>query len=410
MTMTCVHPNTASVSPSISPVLPPTPATDPPVANLPVANPSTAAVRRLLSVGGDTEGVDLSIGQPDIPVPTEIIEAGVAALRAGRTAYTRKNGMPELRERLAAASPGVDPSNIVVTVGGTEAVAVTIESVCAPGGSIIMPDPAWSSYRTLCEALDIGMVPYSIGGFGAPFFDLDAIERGLCAGARLIIANSPANPTGAIATEAELRELYELAERYDAFIMSDEAYRHIVFDGTPAAPSLMDIDLTREPDRRRVFVVRTFSKIFCMTGMRLGYLIVPPSQLMRTAVIHGSTTGCAGIGAQLMGIAALDGLEAQRRRIGEVYRRRFDMAASVFGDLMPTRDIRDFGAFYLWLRSPKGTPADVLAERMARRGVIVSSGDAYSFSPTHAVRVSMTAGDEDLRRAFGIVREVLLGE
>ncbi len=368
-----------------------------------------AAVKRMMNVGIDTGLRDLSIGQPDIPIPDDIIEAGIKAMRGGRNGYTMKNGMPELVERIAQCNPGVDAQDVIITAGGSEAVAIAIESVCAPGGTVIMPDPAWPNYRTLCESLGIGMVPYSVGGVGTPFFDMDAIEDGLKGGAKLIIANSPANPSGAVATEDELRALYEMAEKYDAYIISDEAYRHIVFDGGTCAPSLFDFDVTQDSDdKRRVFVVRTFSKIFCMTGMRLGYLIVPPSRMVRASVLHGSTVGCAPAGAQIMGIKALDYLDREQKKLAALYKSRFELAKLILGDLMPTQDIDHMGAFYLWITSPTGVDADELVRRMRAKGVIVSSGDAYSFYPTHSVRISLTAPENVLTDVFTSLREALL--
>ena len=350
--------------------------------------------------------LNLGIGEPDQPLPKHLVETAVRTLRAGHTGYTPKLGLRDLRELVAtdiAAATGhrPDTDDVVITIGGTGAVAVAVAAVCAPGGTVLVPDPAWPNYRVLAKQLGLTVLRYRQSGTGDGFLGLAAIEDGLRAGARLVVVNSPSNPTGAVASSSLLRSLTGLVRTYDAFILSDEAYEAIVFGGgrAPGPLSVGGADVA--------FAARTFSKTYSMTGLRVGALISPPRFRDAVAALHGTTAGRAPTTAQLVAAEALRSLPNRGIELSAVYRERFRYAAAILGPWTPWAEMESLGGFYLWLDArPTGRTSAQLCANLCRRGVLASSGLVYS-AEDGFLRLALTAPASDLRAALPVVREEL---
>ncbi|GAB6898907.1 pyridoxal phosphate-dependent aminotransferase [Kineosporia succinea] len=364
------------------------------------------AVRRMMAPEVAAGDIDLSVGEPDQALPSGLVEAAVRSLRAGRTGYTPKLGLTELREEIAGdieRASGFRPAldDVVVTLGGTGAVAVALAAVCVPGGGVVIPDPAWPNYRVLAERLGVTVHTYPQGPGGDGMIDLEAVAAGLRAGARLVVVNSPSNPTGAVASAAALRALVALVREHRAYILSDEAYEAIVFSGDRAASPLAHggHDVT--------FSARTFSKTYSMTGLRAGALISPPEFRVAVAALHGTTAGCAPVTAQLVGIEALRSLPDRGRDLAAAYRARFERALSALGPWAQDVSLERLGGFYLWVDARRtGRTGNDLSDRLRERGVVVSSGTVYTATDGF-LRIALTADDDALDKALTIVREVL---
>lgn len=350
--------------------------------------------------------IDLSVGEPDQALPQALVQVAVSSLQAGRTRYTPKLGLPELREAIAGdveRSTGFRPEvdDVVVTTGGTGAVAVALAAVCVPGGAIVVPDPAWPNYRVLAERLGVRVLTYPQGPTGDRMIDLAAVEAGLTAGARLVVVNSPSNPTGAVASARVLSDLVALARRYDAYLLSDEAYEAFVFAGgrAPSPLSTGGHDVT--------FSARSFSKTYSMAGLRAGALISPPPFRVAVAALHGTTAGCAPVTAQLVAVEALASMPDQGLKLSAVYKQRLIRALSFLGPWAPVFRPEQLGGLYLWVdaRSTGHTSTEVVAT-LRERGVVVSSGGVYTATDGF-VRLSLTVDDDSLDDALLTVREVL---
>lgn len=371
-----------------------------------------AAVARMMAAEPRAGEVDLSIGEPDQALPPTLVDAAVASLRAGRTGYTPKLGLTELRVLVArdvAAGTGYLPEvdDVVVTVGGTGAVAVALAAVCAPdapgapGHAVLAPDPAWPNYRVLADRLGLPVLGYRQGPSGDEFGDLAAIRAGLRAGARLVVVNSPSNPTGAVASASWLRALVALVREHDAYVLSDEAYESVVFAGGRAPSPLAD------GGHDRTFSARTFSKTYSMTGLRAGSLVSPPAFRGAVAALHGTTAGCAPVTAQLVAAEALRTLPGRGAELAAAYRARFERATRALGPWAPTVPVAGLGGFYLWVdaRATGRTGAELTAA-LRERGVLVSSGTVYGETEGF-VRLALTAPDDVLDGALATTREVL---
>lgn len=364
-----------------------------------------AATARLMAEASAETDIDLSIGEPDQKAPVRVVEAATEALKSGATGYTAKPGLLELREALAAdmeSSTGVRPSptDVTVTIGGSEAVAITIMAVCSSETGILIPDPAWPNYRLVAEDLGFPIHFYTQGPSGDDFFDLDGVEAGLRAGAKLVVVNSPSNPTAAVASTKAYRSLADLLERYEAYALSDEAYEAIVFNGI-RAPSLYSIAPSR------TFVARTFSKTYSMTGFRVGSVITPERFHQRIGSLHGTVTGCAMAAAQHAAVIALQELPNRGQELSEIYGTRFSNAAEILGPWMPPSNVKELGGFYLWIDGRNsGLSSATITEKLADQGIRVSSGLVYTKTDGF-IRLSLGAKEEDLNNALRTLRQIL---
>ncbi|MCK9914874.1 MULTISPECIES: pyridoxal phosphate-dependent aminotransferase [Microbacterium] len=369
----------------------------------PTPTSGSDAVARMMTTSTVAGAIDLAIGEPDQPLPQELADAAARAFHDGRTGYTPKLGLPELRALIAAdttsSSGRVPVEDVVVTVGGTGAVAVAL--IVGGTAGVVIPDPAWPNDLVLAEQLGLPVARYRQGPSGDDFFALDEIEQALRAGFRLVVANSPSNPTGAVASAAAMAALVALVERYDARILSDEAYESIVFDGGRAASPL------EVGGRDVTFAARTFSKRFSMTGLRLGSLVAPAEARLAVAAVHGTTVGCAPITAQIVGATALERLPDRGTELSAIYRARYENAAAALPGRLASVTPSGLGGFYLWLDvRDTGRSGAALADELAARGVLVSAGTVYS-SEDGFLRASLTAPDGALATAWQTIDEVL---
>lgn len=369
---------------------------------------SNAAVERIIH-GAATDGeIDLSIGEPDLRAPQVLIDAAIESLKNGQTGYTAKPGIPELRSLLQddiESSTGVRPDfeDVTVTVGGSEAVALAIVACSTPADGVIIPDPAWPNYVLLAEQHNIPVYRYAQGLSGDDFFDEERIRAGAAAGAKIVVINSPSNPAASVASSSALRRLAAIAEQYDLWILSDEAYESICFSGH-RAPSIYSF----APDR--TFVARTFSKTYSMTGFRVGALISPSSTRTTIGALHGIVTGCAATASQRAAITALKTLPQRGAELTDEFRRRFELAYEMLAPWIHRQDISSLGGFYLWLDfRESGLTSDFVCEQLRSRGVLVSNGLVYTQTDGF-IRISLTTDIETLTAVFGKVRAVLSGK
>ncbi|MFI6637115.1 pyridoxal phosphate-dependent aminotransferase [Nonomuraea fuscirosea] len=247
--------------------------------------------------------VSLAMGEPDCPTPAPVIEAAVAALRAGDTHYADQKGLPELRTRLASllpAHPGRTWSadDVVVTHGATGALAAVVLAMVGPGDRVVIPEPAYSLYADLV-VLAGGTVDFVPLGRDL-HWDLDALAAAL-PGASMMIFSNPSNPTGIVHGEPELKALGELLNGSGTLVVSDEAYHRLVYPGHEWTSALAVESL-----RDRAVYVQTFSKTYAMTGWRVGYLTGPREVVDAAAQVHRTLNGSVNTAVQRAALAALD--------------------------------------------------------------------------------------------------------
>jgi aspartate aminotransferase len=347
--------------------------------------------------------IRLDLGQPDFATPEHIRQGAMRAIDEGWTGYTHTQGLASLRELLAEKLArvndlSVSPDEIACAGGGVGAVAAAMAAVLGPGDEALVPDPGWPNYRMICAWLGATPVPYRCPGDLAFEPDLDALERAITPRTRLLIVNSPSNPTGAVFSRSTIESLCDLAVRHGLWLLSDECYDEIVFDAEAVSPATLLAD--------QVISVYSFSKTYAMTGWRLGYVAAGGPVLTSIAKVLESSTSCPSSVSQKAAEAALAGPQDCVAEMTASYRARRDLAVSLLADAgMLVTAPR--GAFYIMADvSGSREESDRFALRLLReRGVSVAPGTAFGRVAGNAIRIALSAAEADLREGIGRIAD-----
>ena len=359
-----------------------------------------ARARALEATGRDV--IHLEIGEPDFETPPHVVEAGVAAMRAGETHYCQTSGLPVLREAAAASlatSRGVpiDAGHVLVANGAKPFLFFTVLATCGPGDEVIYPDPGFPIYESAVRFAGATPVPLPLREERGFSFDPLELEGLLSERTRLVILNAPQNPTGGVIPRADLDRAAAAIERTSAWVLTDEVYSRITYD--VEAPSIASLPGMLE----RTILLDGFSKTFAMTGWRLGYAAVPAElvdPLMRLIV---NSTSCVPPFVQLAGVAALEGPQDAVGEMVAEFRRRRDFLVPALNEIPGISCIEPGGAFYAFPNvSALPIDADVLADRLlAEAGVALLAGSAFGLHATDHLRISYAASLETLEQAIG---------
>ncbi len=346
--------------------------------------------------------ISLGVGEPDFDTPAVVVEAGIAALRAGRTHYTSNFGTIELRRALAEHierryGVAYDPEReIVVTVGSSEALAASLAAVVDPGDEVVVAEPTYVAYT-----------PDIIFAGGTPVFvpthpedgwqlDPDAVEAAITPRTRAMFLGFPNNPTGAVLDPDRLRALAHIADRHDLIVISDEVYDRLVYGGHrheafSAMPGMRD----------RTILLGGFSKAYAMTGWRVGYVCAPADLLGGIIKVHQYIIMSAPTIAQDAALVALSEADADvERMVAEYDRRRRMFVAGLERIGLPTAEPR--GAFYAFPSiAASGLSSDEFSERLLfEHHVAVIPGTAFGASGEGYVRASLATSYEKLEEAL----------
>ena len=354
------------------------------------------------------EIIHLEIGEPDFDTPLHIREAAKRALDDGATHYGPAAGLPELREAIAkhvGATRGVpvSPDEVVVTPGGKPIMFFTILALVNAGDEVIHPNPGFPIYESVINF--VGGVPVPIplreeSGFG---FDLDEFDRRLSPRTRLIIVNSPQNPTGGVLDRAQLEHVARRAVERGITLLTDEIYREFLYDGEFV--SMLGFPGVRE----RAVLLDGFSKTYAMTGWRLGYGVMPPPLAEHVTRLMVNSASCTASFVQLAGVAALQGDQSPVARMVGEFKRRRDLLVAGLNTLPGVRCIVPRGAFYAFPNVRRiGRPAGEIAERLLNdAGVAVLPGTAFGAHGEGYLRLSYANSEANLRAALERMRPVL---
>ena len=354
--------------------------------------------------------IHLEIGEPDFDTANHIVEAGCRALRSGETHYTPTAGIPELREAIAAdvaRSRGipVDPAQVVVTPGGKPIMFFAILALIDAGDEVLMPNPAFPIYESMVDFA--GGTPAFVplrqeNGFR---FDLDEFRDGLSDKTKLVILNSPANPTGGVFTREDIRGIARiLRERPDVFVLSDEIYARLLYSGSFAS-------IASEPGfgvDSRTIILDGFSKTYAMTGWRLGYGVMPEPLAEQITKLQVNSNSCTAAATQHAGLAALHGPQDAVDTMLEEFRARRDLIVAGLNEIPGVECIAPQGAFYAFPKvSATGLPAGELADKLLdKAGVACLSGTAFGRHGEGHLRLSYANSPENISRALDRMNEV----
>lgn len=356
-----------------------------------------SGIREIFDLAVHAPGcVALHVGEPDFPTPPHVLEAAARAAADGFTRYTANRGLLSVREAVCRKLERVngiraEPEAVHVAAGGVNALTETFWTLLDDGDEIVVPDPAWPNYVMAIEALGAMPLRYRLRAENDFEPDLDEVAALLARPrARALLVNSPGNPTGAVWRRDTLEACLELARRHDAWLISDEVYDEIVFDGEHWSPGSVDDE--------RVVSIFSVSKTYAMTGWRVGYLAAPPPFVALLAKLHEPVVSCTSSVAQKAAEAALDGPQDCVRAMREAYRERRDVAVRLLGEHGLLASVPR-GAFYAVADVSRAAPGDTLelCRRLVReRGVAVAPGDAFGPGGAGLVRLSLAASREAL--------------
>ena len=382
---------------------------------LPSATLAVAArAKELAAAGADI--VDLSAGEPDFDTPSFASDAGIEAIRAGHTRYTAAAGLPELRRAIArelsrASGIEANPAGVVVTAGAKQALFNTMFVLFGRGDRVLIPAPYWTSYPALvhlahAEPLIVPGDPAN--GFKITPRILDSIDTERCRG---IVLNSPANPTGAVYDADELRAVAEWAIERDMWLIGDQIYGRLFYEGA-RAPGLLDLG----PEiAAHSIVIDGASKLFAMTGWRIGFSYSAPEIANTMASVQSHITSNAATPSQYAALAAYAEDPASReelRTMQRAFRARRDLVVRLFGELLPGVEyVQPDGAFYLFFRvdpfydETMPDSVTLCGRLLEETGVALVPGEA--FGDDRYVRMSYATAESIITEGISRIARVL---
>ena len=377
----------------------------PSLAQLP-AEAHHSGIREISNEAVGTPGaIRLDVGQPNFPTPDHIKEAGKRAIDENKTFYTHTQGLISLREKLVAKLERVNgirttPDRIACGPGGVGALAAVFGAVLEAGDEVLMPDPGWPNTRLMLTWTGASGVFYPCSSADGFQPDLDALARLVTKRTKMLLINSPNNPTGAVYPAATIARLIEISQRHNLWLLSDECYDQIILDGTWTSPASL------APDDPRIASVFTFSKSYAMTGWRIGY-VTGSAELIDTATkVLESNSSCVSTITQVAAAAALDGPQDCVGEMVAAYRHRRDLVVDILreADMLVNEPT---GAFYCMADISRSHlhSRDFAFRLLRERGVSVAPGSAFGDVATDAVRISLASSDSDLREGVGRLAE-----
>jgi aspartate aminotransferase len=354
------------------------------------------------------EIIHLEIGEPDFDTPAHIKEAAKQALDAGATHYGPSAGLPELRGAIAkhiteTRGVPVSPEQVVVTPGAKPIMFFTILALANPGDEVIYPNPGFPIYESVLNFAGAVPVPIPLreaSGFG---FDLDVLEQKISPRTRLIIINSPQNPTGGVLERAQIERIAGIARAHAIPVLSDEIYRDFLYEGEflsiASLPGL----------REQTIILDGFSKAFAMTGWRLGYGVMPVALAEHLTRLMVNSASCTASFVQLAGIAALEGDQTPVAQMVEEFKRRRDLLVDGLNRVPGVSCTRPRGAFYAFPNvTAIGRTSREIADRLLQEaGVAVLAGTAFGEYGEGYLRLSYANSEENLRKALDRMAPVL---
>jgi aspartate aminotransferase len=360
----------------------------------------SARARALAATGRDV--VFLQIGEPDFDTPANVREAAKAAIDAGLTHYPPYAGLPDLRAAIAddtTARRGfrAKPENTFVTVGGKGVMVYAIMAVVDPGDEVIVPDPGYPIYDSITRFVGGTSVPIPIRMENDFRLDVDELASLVTPRTKMIVLNSPANPTGGVLTREDNERIAELALRHDLVVLSDEIYSRILYDGAEhvsiaSLPGMQD----------RTIVLDGFSKTYAMTGWRMGYAIVPDWLVQAYGQLIINTISGVTAFAQAGAIEALRGPQADVDAMVREFDARRHLIVDGLNEIPGFRCATPQGAFYVFPDvSETGLSGHDLAERLLyEAGVCVLAGTAFGSVGGSHIRISYANSQANLREAL----------
>lgn len=342
--------------------------------------------------------IHFEIGDTYMEMPQEIKDSAISALNAGRTHYGNSQGEYSLLQAIQKSvkedfsfTPTL--SQIVITSGANPLIYYLISILINPGEEVILTDPSFVTYNAVLNMLQVKGVRVNATHKNNFRFDPDEIEKRITDKTRLIVINSPSNPTGAVYSKEDIIRIYKLAEKHDLYIISDEIYSRLVYEGEHFSPGILD------ECKERVIVTNGFSKPFAMTGWRVGYAVGPEEIIKKVALLSQTIVSCVPPFLQDACVTALENRKAFAEKYLNEYRKLRDIACEELGKISMLEFSKPQGAFYLMIDVSKtGMDGDEFTKyAMENDGVVVCPGSGFGSGGKNYVRLCYANSEKKLR-------------
>lgn len=350
--------------------------------------------------------IHMEVGEPDFDTPDHIKRAAEKALAHGMTKYTPSAGLPELREAIAEhlATKGITTTsgNVIVTPGVKHAIFCAMAAALDPGDEVIIPSPCWT-YEPIVRV--VGAKPVFVEASRADEFKVrvEKVQGALTKKTKMIMINYPNNPTGAVMQQEDLRPIVDLAIDHDLWVLSDEIYDCLVYEGKHV--SVLSLPKTTE----RTIYVNGFSKAYAMTGWRLGYAVAPVELIAEIDKVQQASTSCVAGFVQAAGIAALRGPQDFVRKMRDEYRKRREVIVKGLNSIEGFECTKPAGAFYAFPSIKKlGVSSLNLCEFLLREaGVAAVQGSGFGPHGEGHVRFSYATSLDNIKKAINRTKEAV---
>jgi aminotransferase len=369
-----------------------------------------SGIRKIFDLASQPGVISLAIGEPDFNTPLHIRAAAKDALDRGETHYSSNLGSLELRRAIAGRmarvnGQTVDPENeVIVTIGGVEALYLAMASILDPGDEVLLPDPGFMVYSSLSMLCDAKPLPYALRIDDGFYPDLAEMEATITPRTKLLIINSPGNPTGQLFPREIMEGLARLAEKHNLMVISDEVYDTIVYDGREAVSFA-----TLPGMKERTVTVNSFSKAYAMTGWRLGYAVGHQDVIQGMMKIQQIVAACAPTMLQSGALVALEAQQGFITEMVEEYQQRRDLITEILNDVPGFRCIKPEGAFYAFpdIRGTGMSSTELCEFLLKSVKVGCVPGNAFGANGEGYVRVSYATSREKLEEAGKRMRRAL---
>lgn len=352
--------------------------------------------------------IHMEIGEPDFDTPMNVTWAAVKSLASGETHYGSSYGLMEFRQAVQFATersrgfrPDID--QILITPGANIAIFYAIFCLVDPGYEVIVPDPGFSTYYSNIKMC--GAVPVRVPLKEENQFRMDPkdIEDAITDKTRLIIINSPQNPTGSLLTQEDVKRIYEIAKKYDIYVYSDEIYARMTYDPVGfSSPSIYD------HCKEHVILANGFSKAFAMTGWRLGTVIGPADVIERMAALLQTTSSCVSPFIQRAGIEAIYGSQEAVTNMMNEYKMRRDLLVDGLNRIKGITCLKPGGAFYVFPNiTGTGLTSDEVVEKLLQGGVVTLPGHCFGDYGEGYIRLCYATSKENIQEGLHRIQKVL---
>jgi len=354
------------------------------------------------------EIIHMEIGEPDFDTPANIIEAAKQALDSGYTHYTPAAGLPQVRQTIAdylseTRSIPVEPDHVVVVPGGKPIIFFPIVALVEAGDEVVYPNPGFPIYESMINFMGGKAVPMVLKEEKGFSFDPDEFVSLVNENTKLIIINSPGNPTSGVMSQADLEVVAEAAIKHDCWVLSDEIYSRIIYEGEHR--SIASLPGMQE----RTIVLDGFSKTYAMTGWRLGYGAMPTDLAAWVTKLMVNSNSCSAAFTQMAGAAALTGDQSGVTTMVAEFKRRRDAIVDGLNALPGITCLRPKGAFYVFPNvSALGRPEDEIADALLNEaGVATLAGTSFGAYGKGYLRLSYANSLENIEKALSMIKEWL---